>query len=168
MGRALGAAGALALAGCGGGAVKDSPPPPPKPTAMPHPDARFLVDYGGQPFRVNVRYVPLIDESVIAIRKGVGEAAAEDWQRLVLPALESYSPELNFADDGYEDHIVLIGGAVQDAGGICPHGMNIAMQTGRDGQTRTLYRSNRQVWVVFALCPEPGGGAKDAEEETAS
>lgn len=121
---------------------------------MEHPEAKFLVDYGGASFRVNVRYVPLIDESVIAVREGRGEAAAEGWAKLRLEAAEDFSRVSNFADDRYRDFIIDMAGAVQEEGGICTDGSTIRMSTDRDGEVRTIYRSNRQVWVVFALCPE--------------
>ncbi|MEL6209363.1 MAG: hypothetical protein AAFR44_04140, partial [Pseudomonadota bacterium] len=101
--RPLALASALLLAACGGG--DDRPPPAPKPEAMEHPEAKFLVDYGGASFRVNVRYVPLIDESVIAVREGRGEAAAEGWAKLRLEAAEDFSRVSNFADDRYRDFI---------------------------------------------------------------
>ncbi|MEO0823611.1 MAG: hypothetical protein AAF074_24735 [Pseudomonadota bacterium] len=126
----------------------------PKPRAVQHPEAQFLVSYGTAFFRVNVRYVPLIDESVIAVREGVGEAVEQGWRTLQVAPSPEFRPGVNFADSSYEDVVVEIAGEVQAAGGICAEGQSISMATNRDGEIRTLYRSNRQVWVVFALCPE--------------
>ncbi|MEM9784666.1 MAG: hypothetical protein AAF899_19620 [Pseudomonadota bacterium] len=146
--------GASALAACGfGGPPKPMAEGAEKMTAMPHPDAQYLVKYGGESFRVNVRYVPLIDESVIAVRQGIGEAHDENWPSLNVGARKDFSRVMNYADDAYRDHVVEIAGAVQAKGGICADGASIAMAKNRDGDVRTLYRRNRQVWVVFALCP---------------
>ncbi|MEM6676791.1 MAG: hypothetical protein AAF675_02840 [Pseudomonadota bacterium] len=125
-----------------------------KPQATEHDAARFLVDYGGSQYRVNVRYVELIDESVIAVRQGSGEALEEAWPRLTLTAAEGYSRVQNFADDQIETYIVDIAKGVQAHGGICEDGQALAMATNADGDVRTTFRRNRQVWVVFALCPE--------------
>ncbi|MEM6421804.1 MAG: hypothetical protein AAF698_04375 [Pseudomonadota bacterium] len=144
--------GCLAIAGCGGG--PDHGAEKAKLQAVEHPDAEYLVQYGGSSFRVNVRYVPLIDESVIAVREGRGEAVDEEWPILNVSAPEKFNRVTNFADDRYRDFVIDIAGAVQEMGGICSDGSSIKMSTNSDGEVRTLYRSNRQVWVVFALCPE--------------
>ena len=125
----------------------------PRPKAMRHPDARFLVNYGPSLFRVNVRYVPLIDESVIALREGAGEAREEGWPTLSVEPGDDFRPGTNFADPSYEAVAVDIARAVQDAGGICEEGQPMTVSTGDAGEVRTLFRSNRRVWVVFALCP---------------
>ena len=46
-----------------------------RPEAQHHPEARFLVDYGGRAYRGDVRFVDIISESVIAGRKGAGDGA---------------------------------------------------------------------------------------------
>lgn len=143
---------ALFLLGCSG--EPDGPPPAPKADAAEHPDARFLVDYGGNPFRVIVRYVPLIEESVIAVQKGHGDGTSPEWRSLVVPANPSFDPGLNFADGAYETYAIEIARAVQAEGGICEQGQDIDMATDADGDVRTTFRRNRKVWVVFALCPE--------------
>ncbi|MEM8759174.1 MAG: hypothetical protein AAGE83_02475 [Pseudomonadota bacterium] len=148
------ALGVLTACGGGKGAVKEAPEPAPKPAAAEHPDARFLVDYGGDYYRVDVRYVTLIDESVIAVRKGPGEAIEEDWTRVTLPANPTFKPTTHFADEGYETYVIEMAKAVQAVGGICKEGQDVLMATNREGDVRTTYRRNRQVWVVFALCPE--------------
>jgi hypothetical protein len=125
-----------------------------RPKAMDHPDARFLVDYGSALFRVNVRYVPLIDESVIALREGAGEARDEGWQMLEVEPDAAFRPGTNFADPSYEEVAVDIARAVQGRGGICGEGQTMTVETGDAGEVRTLFRSNRRVWVVFALCPQ--------------
>ncbi|MEM7500318.1 MAG: hypothetical protein AAF371_20350 [Pseudomonadota bacterium] len=128
-----------------------------KPDAMEHPDARFLVDYGGAYYRVNVRYVSLIDESVIAVREGAGKAVEENWRRVSLPANPGFDPATNFQDEEYEAYVIEMAKAVQAVGGICEQGQDVLMATNREGDVRTTYRRNRQVWVVFALCPEQVG-----------
>ncbi|MEM6944269.1 MAG: hypothetical protein AAF565_11020 [Pseudomonadota bacterium] len=147
--------GALALlAACGGGSDGPETAPQPRPKAMQHPDARFLIDYGGAYYRVNVRYVEVIDESVIAVREGVGEALVENWARVTLPPNPDFDPSTNFADEAYETYVVEMARAVQAVGGVCEQGQNVEMAKNREGDVRTTYRRNRRVWVVFALCPE--------------
>ncbi|MGF1553008.1 MAG: hypothetical protein ACFBWO_10985 [Paracoccaceae bacterium] len=153
---------ALALAGCASGPAPTGRSPAADEAgaaasveAGEHEDARFLVDYAGMPFRVNVRYVALIDESVIAVRRGAGEAAAEGWPTI---SVEAGAPvpgrRVNYADERYEPVVLAIANAVQAEGGICENGASIEMARDDAGEVRTLHRSNRQVWVVFALCPE--------------
>ncbi|MEL7172005.1 MAG: hypothetical protein AAFN05_03455 [Pseudomonadota bacterium] len=150
--------GLMAACGRGDGAVDDAPPPAPKPEAAEHPNARFLVDYGGNYYRVDVRYVTLIDESVIAVRQGPGKAVEEDWTRVTLPANPGFVASTNFADETYETYVIEMAKAVQAVGGICQEGQDVLMATNREGDVRTTYRRNRQVWVVFALCPEQVSG----------
>jgi hypothetical protein len=126
--------------------------------AVRHEDARFLVTYGGAAFRVNVRYVPLIDESVIAIRQGVGEAREQGWTEIALDPVARFSRVANYADESYEPVVLDIAQGVRERGGICEGGGDIEMAMDGQGQARTLYRSNRRAWIVFALCPEQIAG----------
>ncbi|MEO1533388.1 MAG: hypothetical protein AAFU72_14560, partial [Pseudomonadota bacterium] len=64
----------------------------------------------------------------------------------------------NFADETYETYVIEMAKAVQAVGGICQEGQDVLMATNREGDVRTTYRRNRQVWVVFALCPEQVSG----------
>ena len=123
-----------------------------------HADARFLAAYGGTFFRVNVRYVPMLDESVIAVREGMGEAQDEGWQIVTVRPSIDLEPGTNFADPVFETVAVAIAREVQGIDGICKGGQAMRVSTDGEGDVRTLYRSNRQVWVVFALCPEQVGG----------
>ncbi|MEM1345607.1 MAG: hypothetical protein AAGI34_13650 [Pseudomonadota bacterium] len=118
-----------------------------------HPEARFLVDYGGAAFRVNVRYVALIDESVIAVRRGAKNT--QGWQRLAITPGVAIPEDTPFGDPIFARVAVDIADSVQKQPPICTDGQTMRLATDENDEARTLYRQARRVWVVFALCPEP-------------
>ncbi|MEM6489887.1 MAG: hypothetical protein AAF677_16715 [Pseudomonadota bacterium] len=135
-----------------------------EPEAMAHPEARFLVHYGGASFRANVRYLDFLGQSVIAFRDGVGEADDEAWPEMDIQAPAGFSRVINFADDGFEPVILDMAETVRREAGVCPGAVAMEMKKRDTGEPRTMYRRARQAWVVFARCPAPGGvqdGAQD-------
>lgn len=125
----------------------------------PHPDTRFLVDYGGKTFRVNVRYVELLGESVIAVRKGQGDADPADWRRMTVKADVSVPRRKPFGSDAYRRVAVDIADAVRKEPPICADDRTMRIATDEADSARTMFREKRDVWVVFALCPS---GPQDA------
>lgn len=131
--------------------------------AEPHPDRRILVDYGGREFRVDIRYVDIIGESVIAVRAGRGDADPAEWRRMTVVPGTELPAEAPFADDAYRRVAIEIADALRREPPICVDGRNMRLATDPRDDARTLYRAARQAWVVFAFCPE----AAEAEPEVA-
>jgi hypothetical protein len=158
--------GALLLAGgCGaveslagqpaeaGGAETTAVPPKP----VPHENARFLVRGGDEAYRVNVRYVGMIGESVIAVRQGAGEAGAE-WPALELADMPRAPSSLPFGADAWRAVALGVAEGVRQQQGICPEERPMQLLRESDGEVRTMYRGNREAWVVFAACPGSQAG----------
>jgi len=123
-----------------------------------HPDARFLVRYGEADYLVDVKYVELIDESVIAVREAEArDEAAGRIEMEVRPGV-SVPAEAPFADTAYRRVAVEIADAVQHQPPICTDGQTMRIATDANNEARTLYREARQAWVVFALCPAGSAG----------
>ena len=137
----------------GGGAETASVPPKP----VPHENARFLVRGGDEAYRVNVRYVNMIGESVIAVRQGAGEAgqgeAGEEWPTLDLADMPRAPSSLPFGADAWRSFALGVAEGVRQHEGICPEGRPMQLLRESDGEVRTMYRGNREAWVVFAACP---------------
>ena len=151
---ALALAAALAAAACaapapGGGGG---------PEAQPHAEKRFLVQYGERQYRVNVRYVDIISESVVAVREGRGDAAPPDWvETVVEPSLRPPEGE-PFASEAWRAVAVDIADSLSGRPPICDNGQTMRLARNDDKGARALYRSARQAWVVFAFCPPAGTG----------
>jgi hypothetical protein len=149
---ALAAAALVALAACAGPVAHGA-----KPEAMRHPEKRFLVDYGGEVFRVNVRYVDIISESVFAVRRG-RDGAKAGWTEIALePGVTPPAAE-PFASEAWRPVAVDIADRLAGTPPICAEGQTMRLALGEDRGARALYRSPRQAWVVFAFCP-PAEGA---------
>ena len=127
-----------------------------RPEAQHHPEARFLVDYGGRSYRVDVRFVDIISESVIAVREGAGDGA-ERHRMAVEPSVTPPGGDVPFADDAYRAVAVDIADAIQGRPPICADGQRMRLALNDEAEARTLYRDNRRAWVVFGFCPPPGG-----------
>lgn len=127
------------------------------PDPIPHADAKFRVSYGGEDYLVDVRYVELIDESVIAVRQAGRKAAGRDYRPLgVAPRVRA--PVGPFSNPAYRAVALDIAETVQWVDGICPSGDPMDMARDGEGDIRTLYRRNRGAWVVFARCVEKSAG----------
>ena len=144
-------------------AAPEATPHPVGPAAMaressPHDEAHFLVRRGGDLFRANVRFVEMLDESVIAIRRGPGESD-ETWTVIDVPTTGgSPPPTLPFSAAAWEPVALEIAEAVRDQDGICEEGERMQLIPASGGGPRTMFRHNRQAWIVFAACPEPWKG----------
>ena len=149
----LGSAGLAALAAACAGPSFDGR----RAEAAAHPEARFIVHYGDEVFRVNARYVDIIGESVIAVRRGPGEADLSDWRSMEVAPDVAVPDDAGFGDDAYRRVAVDIADAIQKRPPICSDGKTMRIATDENNEARTLYRHARQAWVVFALCPEGDG-----------
>ena len=145
----------MAAAGCSGPPAKAGAGASAE-TAV-HEAARFLARFDGAAYRVNVRYVDLIDGSVIAVRQGAGEAG-EGWTPIDVSGRAEIGPETGFGDGAYRDVAIRIAEAVRDRQSVCEGGARLRLERETDGAISTMYRGNRRAWVVFAFCPETEGG----------
>lgn len=119
-----------------------------------HADKRFLVSYGPKRYYVDVRYIGLINESVIAIRDDGNSADRED---LSVPATATLPADEPFASSAQESVMVSIAEGVRSSAKICDNGRQMALRLNGDGEARVSYRSGRGAWVVFAACPKETG-----------
>jgi len=157
---ALAALTAISLAGCGEETARDEQAAAPAQSereAMRHEDRRFLVAYGSLPYRVNVQYVDMIGQSVIAVRRGGGEAVAEAWPTMSISGEEPQPSGVPFEDERYRKVALTIADHVSQDGHVCADGTSMEIRRDADGEPRTLYRGTRGAWVVFAFCPESAG-----------
>ncbi len=147
---------AALLAGC---AAFSPPPSGGKPQAARHPDRAFAIDYAGTAYVVDIRFIDVLGESVIAVRRGSGEG-----ERTRLEVRPSRTPPEagRFSDEAYRRVAVDIADAIAGRPPICADGQTMRLARGEDKAARTLYRSQREAWVVFAFCPAaPGGRASE-------
>ncbi len=142
-----------ALAGC---AVFSPPGSGGRPEAMRHPDKRFAVRYGADDFVVDVRFIDVINESVIAVRQGRG-SEGDRREPLEVPPNRTVPAEVGFADEAYRAVAVDIADAITGKPPICPQGQTMRLARRDDETARTLFRPLRAAWVVFAFCPAPEG-----------
>jgi len=126
--------------------------------AQRHPDVELVVDYGDAPFRVDVRYVDIISESVIAVRQGDGNGNGPRDRMTVTPSITPPGPGVPFADEAYRLVAVDIADQVLGRPPICVDGQRMRLARNQAAEARALYRDNRQTWVVFAFCPPVGEG----------
>jgi len=127
-------------------------------SAQTHPDARFLVDYAGAPYRVDVRFVDIISESVIVVRQGAGKDTAKREAMDVTPSLSPPGPGTPFGDRDYSAVALDIADSVIGRPPICVDGQSMKLARNDAAEARTLYRGTRRAWVVFAFCPPPVEG----------
>lgn len=154
----LAAVAAAVPLGCGGPGPGGAPraAAPAETGAMPHQDAAFLVDYGGTPILVDVRYVDVIRESVIAVRLPQGRSETAGRAAMsVAPEAPLPQAEVAFSDDGWRAVAVDIADEIQGRPLVCVEGQTMRIAQNDDAEARTLYRANRRAWVVFAFCPPP-------------
>ncbi|MGF1501508.1 MAG: hypothetical protein ACFBSD_06800 [Paracoccaceae bacterium] len=146
----------LCLAGaaaCGG----PIPIVAPREAAQSHPEKRFLVTYGDERFTVNVRYVEIIGETVIAVRQ-VGTVPVDARFEPMAVTPQSEPPEAaNFADDAYRAVAVEVADAIVGRPPICVDGQTMRLARKDDEAARTLYRRQQRAWIVFAFCPTVEG-----------
>ncbi|MCL5775498.1 hypothetical protein M1105_00610 [Limibaculum sp. FT325] len=156
---ALAALTALGLSGCGEEGARDEQAAAPivEREALRHDDKRFLVRYGALPYRVNVQYVDMIGQSVIAVRRGAEEAVPEGWPELAMEAARPQPSGVPFEDEGFREVALDIAERVSRNGGICPTEGEMKLRKDEHGDARTMYRATRGAWVVFAYCPDAVG-----------
>ena len=144
-------ASAMAVSSCslfgGGGEAARAP----KVEAQPHDEAKFFVLYGPQGYLVDIRYIDLINESVIAIREARGETKPRET--LTVPATVDVPSAEPFSSDGHRSVAVAIADHIRATAKICDDGRQMALRQNLDGDTRVTYRNERGAWVVFAACP---------------
>jgi len=124
---------------------------------MRHEDRKFLVTYGALPYRVNVQYVEMIGQSVIAVRRGAGEATSEAWPTIAVSGDQPQPSGVPFEDERFRDVALTIAKQVSRDGTICNGGAPMEIRRDDNGDARTMYRGTRDAWVVFAYCPESAG-----------
>lgn len=156
---ALAALTALGLSGCGDDVPRDeqAAAPAAEREAMRHDDKRFLVNYGALPYRVNVQYVDMIGQSVIAVRRGAEEAVPEGWPTFAIPGALPQPSGVPFEDGSFRSVAIDIAARVSRDGKVCPEGSVMEIRRDDDGEPRTMYRATRGAWVVFAYCPDAAG-----------
>ncbi|MDT8345607.1 MAG: hypothetical protein RQ752_14380 [Thermohalobaculum sp.] len=150
---------ALGLSGCGEETARDEQATAPvvEREALRHDDKQFLVRYGLLPYRVNVQYVDMIGQSVIAVRRGAEEAVPEGWPELALMGDNPQPAGVPFEDEVYRSLALDIADKVSRDGKVCPGDGAIRIRRDERGEARTLYRPTRGAWVVFAYCPDATG-----------
>ncbi|MEM7178386.1 MAG: hypothetical protein AAF503_11845 [Pseudomonadota bacterium] len=142
------------VAGCG-----EAPGPTsmaPAVAAERHPDKRLFVRYGADEFFVDIRYVDMIQESVIAVRESGGKMAGRET--ITVPATVGIPTGQPFSSSAFEPLVVSIAQEVNATEAICADGRKMTMRTKSDGDVRASFRSGRDAWVVFAACPAPVTG----------
>ncbi len=130
-----------------------------RPAAPPlsHKERRFLAEYGDRRFLVNVRYVGMLSESVIAVRELSGDVPG-GYEELVLEPGAAAAATSGTPFRARETRALATEIAAQVAAvpGVCGDDREMALLTKRDGETRSMYRGNRQAWVVFSGCYPAG------------
>lgn len=142
------------VAGCGNSTGQ--PPLAPSVAAERHPEKRLFVRYGASDYFVDIRYVDMIQESVIAVRKTGGKM--EGRETITVPATVGIPTGQPFSSSAFKPLVVSIAEEVSDTEEICADGRQMAMRKQGDGSIRTSFRSGRDAWVVFAACPAPVTG----------
>ena len=125
----------------------------PKVEAQPHDAAKFLVLYGAQSYLVDVRYIDLINESVIAVREAEGETLPRETFQI--PATIDLPSAEPFSSRAHRKVALAIADHIRETAKICDDGRLMALRQNLDGDTRVTYRRDRGAWVVFAACPGP-------------
>ncbi|MEM0924060.1 MAG: hypothetical protein AAGI13_13510 [Pseudomonadota bacterium] len=123
----------------------------PKIEAHPHADAKFFVLYGPQGYLVDIRYIDIINESVIAIREA--EDSTTPRETMTIPATVDVPSAEPYSSSGHRAVAVAIADHIRETAKICDDGRQMALRQTRDGATRATYRNERGAWVVFAACP---------------
>ncbi|MEM8792091.1 MAG: hypothetical protein AAGE80_10770 [Pseudomonadota bacterium] len=148
--RTLGFIGAALLAGCAPEGDHASTTAK-EPEAEVHDDQRLLVQYAANSYFVDIRYVDIINESVIAVRTGGGKT---DGRREVqVPATVGVPSGEPFASNAYEPLVISIAEHLRKTEKICSDGQQMALRINREGEAKVTYRRSRAAWVVFAACP---------------
>ena len=121
-----------------------------------HESAQFLVNGGGNFYRVNVQYVSMLAQSVIVVRQGKGAADAS-WRPLDVSGLGNVPSGEPFSAKVWRPVALKIADAVRQQKSICP--ADAPMQIVESGGSpSTMYRDSEQAWVIFATCPNPSKG----------
>ncbi|MBY8975328.1 hypothetical protein KHP62_05900 [Rhodobacteraceae bacterium NNCM2] len=147
----FGLIGAAMLAGCG--SSSGAPSLAPVADAEDHPDMRLYVHYGAMTYFVDVRYVDMIQESVIAVRETGGKL--DGREELTVPATIGIPTGEPFSSSAFKPLAVSIADYVRESARVCVDGAKMALRLNSDGETRASYRSGRGAWVVFAACEAP-------------
>ncbi|MEM9100610.1 MAG: hypothetical protein AAGC79_19055 [Pseudomonadota bacterium] len=148
----MGLLGAALLVGCAP-SDQSSAPVVPEAEAERHPDLRLIVAYAASSYFVDIRYVDIINESVIAVRNGIGNPAGR--RDVTVPATVGIPQSEPFASSAYEALVVSIAEHLRKTEKICANGQEMALRINRDGEAKVTYRRSKGVWVVFAACPAP-------------
>ncbi|MEM0942866.1 MAG: hypothetical protein AAGI70_02865 [Pseudomonadota bacterium] len=148
---------ATLLAACGvfGGSDGPKTERPPEVEAERHASKRMVIRYATAEYFVDVRYVDIINESVIAVREAGGKL--EGREEMVVPVTVQPPPGEPFASSRFRPVAVAIASHIRETAKICDGGRQMALRLNRDGEARASYRTSRQAWVVFAACPAAGG-----------
>ncbi|MGF1501948.1 MAG: hypothetical protein ACFBSD_09030 [Paracoccaceae bacterium] len=114
---------------------------------------KYLVDAGWTQFRVNVRYVRVIGQMVIAIRQDDGTSDAA-WERFAFnppgPA-EGLPVTAPFEGADYEQVAVALAKEVARRADVCGDAQ-LTLDPDDDGGPRRMYRGSHEAWVIFGSC----------------
>lgn len=142
------------LAGCGG--TEQGASLAPKVEAESHPAKRLYVRYGARDYFVDVRYVDIINESVIAVRNRGGKV--DGRERITVPATVGVPTSEPFSSSAYKSLAISIARHIRETAKICDSGRQMALRLNSDGEARVSYRAQKAAWVVFAACPAAATG----------
>ncbi|MEM7509094.1 MAG: hypothetical protein AAF415_20430 [Pseudomonadota bacterium] len=142
------------LGGCslfgGGDSAETAVSSVPEVEAERHGDRRFLVRYGPAQYFVDVRYINLINESVIAVRNRGND---EGRDLITVPATVALPQDEPFASSAQEPVALAIANHIRNTAKICNSGKQMALRRNDEGEAKITYRSSRGAWVIFAACP---------------
>lgn len=120
-----------------------------------HGDKRFLVSYGPEQYYVDVRYINLINESVIAVRD---RGKLEGRDLVTVPATVALPQDEPFASSAQQPVALAIANHIRNTAKICDSGREMALRLDDEGEAKVTYRSSRAAWVIFAACPGEAAG----------
>ncbi|MEM7238020.1 MAG: hypothetical protein AAF501_09375 [Pseudomonadota bacterium] len=145
---------AAVLTACGGATPGASLAP--RVEAERHPAKRMYVRYGAANYFVDIRYVDIINESVIAVRDNGGKI--DGRERLTVPATVGIPTGEPFSSSSFKSLVVSIAGHIRETAKICDSGRQMALRLNSEGETQATYRAQKNAWVVFAACPAASTG----------
>lgn len=144
----------LLLAACGSSGPREEAPALSGESieGLEHPDAKLAVSYGREQFLVDISFIDLLDKSVIVVRRD--EPSPAERQPFTLEETVPVPGGMPFSASGYGPVAVAIADQLAGRLGLCPEA-GMELDRNLEGGARTMFRDERQAWVVFAVCP-PG------------
>lgn len=124
-----------------------------KPTpAGAHPEARFIAEYGAARYLVNLRYVPFLRQSVVAVRPFKAAARLEGRRPIAVAPTSTAPAKGHFRDRAYKTVAIDIAEALTETPAACAEGRALSVAHDKHGAPKASYRRDHRVWIVFARC----------------